>query len=190
MSVNQKNVDIINQYIEDNCEEIAEKVDEYFVWSKGMIRERVIAEIKSYLESVPEHYDWEPSNCTYDCSGKIVENGKVDLNQTISEFLENEHTGTRESTYISGYGYDYPTYGDDLSVLTNEIGQELLIESIKETLENALALDLSDDGIRSSNYDSIYEDSLANEFLFWEGAIEFLGIGNVKLSVLVEKTKE
>lgn len=187
MHDNQKNIDIINQYIEDNCEEIAEKVDEYFVWSKGTIWKKVIAEIKSYLESTPEHYDWEPSKCTYDCSGKIVKNGKVDLNQTISEFLENERTGAKEATYISGCGYDYPTYGDDLSELTRDIGHDLLIECIRDTLDAALPIDISEDDIINAYYDNVYDNCIANEFFFWEGAIEFLNIGNVKLSDLVAK---
>lgn len=187
MPINQKNVDIINQYVEDNCEEIAEKVDEYFEQSKGMIWEKVIAEIKSYLESVPEHYDWEPSKCAYDSSGKLVENGKVDLNQTIREFLENEHTGTKKATHISGCGYDYPTYGDDLSELTRDIGLDMLIKCIREILDTALLIDVSEDDVIDSYYDSVYDNCIANEFFFWEGAIEFLNIGNIKLSDLVEK---
>lgn len=109
-------------YIKQNEDEIAEYVNSLFLAQKDVIREQLLESLAAMLNPIPTHYEWRSNDCPYDYSGELYEDGKVSLEQTVSEFLESEYTGASRATYVSHYGLSYNTYGDSLSDDTLEIG--------------------------------------------------------------------
>ena len=185
-------VDDFIKYIEDNNENISKKVNEQFELSKDFIRAKLLREIRDYLSPIPVHYEWAHDGCPYDYSGIIIEDGLVDTDQTISEFLENEYTGSKEATYISGMGFHHRHYGEDLSYLTLEIAGDIMRSSIRMQLKEAFNCKLSDtifSDIMDICHDDIYDNCIAYDFFSHEPAIEFVGIGDRKLSQLIKKDK-
>ena len=89
------------EYVDSNTEKIASYVNSCFEQSKDFIRAKLIREIRGYIIPPPVHYVWEYDGNPYDCSGIIVENGVIDLNQTVKEFLENEYSGNQEPTFTN-----------------------------------------------------------------------------------------
>lgn len=176
--------------VKDHTDAIAERVNEQFQIEKESIREKLLHEIKEYITPIPIHYKWEHDGCPYDDSGILEPNGTVNLNQTIAEFLENEYTGQKVATYISGSGFYYLNYGDELSYLTREIESDILERTTRKYLEELFDERIPDDvfeEIICDYHDDIYDNCLAFEFFSYEAAMEFVDIGNMKLSDLVEE---
>ena len=174
------------EYINTHVEEIAEYVNSFFEKRKNFIRARLIREKRKFIESPIEHYVWKSDGNKYDHSGILVEDGYVSLDQTVTDFLENEYTGGKNATHMSGMGWSYPTYGDDLSYLTIELGSELMFAAIKNYLENSFSIVLSDQDFlkiqeECCDFDEIYDNCKASDFFSAELAIEFVGIGNLRL---------
>jgi len=180
-------IDRYSNYIEEHAEEIINKVNSQFELSKEFIRAKFLHYIKQYLKPIPEHFEWYDDGCPYDHSGELIQTGYINLNQTISEFLENEYTGDKEPTYESGWGFRYLTYGDDLSQLAMEIGETIMQNTMQQILEEAFNKTISEDlftEIMDISHDTIYDECLAGDFFFYEVAVEFTNIGHLRLRQL------
>lgn len=181
------NIQIYINFINTKNDKIAEYVNECFYSSKDFIKEKLIEQIRKYLTPLPIHYEWEDDGCPYDISGQIRPNGKISLNQTISEFLENEYSGNKEATYISGMGFYYNSYGDELSYFTTKIAAEIMFSAIQKYIENHFYITISEEEFqlirdKCEGFDDIYDNCLAFDFFSYEPAIEFTDIGNILLS--------
>ena len=175
------------EYVNSNTENIANYVNSSFEETKDFIRAKLIREIRGYITPPPAHYVWEYDGNPYDCSGIIVESGVINLNQTVKEFLENEYSGNHEATYTSGMGWNYNTYGDELSCDTLEIGCGIMLSAIRRCIETEFSITLSDDEfeqikVSCGEFDPIYDNCFASDFFHAEFAIEFVGIENIKLA--------
>lgn len=98
------NIDLYVKYVYSNTEKIVNAVNNNFKQSKEFIKAELIKTIKNFLNPIPKHYDWEVDYNPFDYSGVIVENGIIDLNQTVLNFLNEEYTGNKVATYLSGMG--------------------------------------------------------------------------------------
>lgn len=180
------------EYVNSHVEEIAAYVDMCFERSKEFIREKLMREIYKYLSPIPEHFIWKSDNDPYDHSGVLEEDGLVSLDQTIMEFLQKEYTGSKEATYISGMGWRYNTYEDDLSYYTLEMASNIMTPAIRRCIERQFDVTFADDEFEKihdscRDFDEIYDNCIANEFFFGSLAVEFAGIGNIKLIELIRK---
>lgn len=190
-----KNVDKIIKMIQNHCMEIAEEVDKQFYIQKETIRAIILDEICDYLSPLPTHYEWYYDDCPYDFSGLLRKDGKVSLEQTISDFLFYEYTGEKEATYMSHMGFYYCTYGDELCYIGMKISHDILLSTTYEYLKNmgTSLTNLSEqdlkaafkDDVVDAIYDEIYDNSLAMEFFFYEAIIDFLDIGEIFLWKLI-----
>ncbi len=183
-------------YVNSHVDEIAEYVNECFEQSKEFIKAKLIRQIRDELSPIPVHYELKYVYDPYDHSGILVEDGYVSLEQTVEDFLENEYSGNREVTYESGRGWNYPTYGEDIdrTQYTDEMAWNIMLSAIHRYIENHFGESLSDDeltNIRNScdNFDEIYENCKAYDFLNCMGAVEFVGIENMLLKDIVRKGK-
>lgn len=181
------------EYISEHAKEIGEKVNHQMCKSIDTIRNDFLEAIKEYLDPLPVHYEWQDDGCPYDFSGEMVKNGIVDLNQTVKEFLRHEYTGNKTATFVSGCGFSYDTYGDSLSYYTLERAEDVLHEVTRRELDLAFPNEITDvlyDQIMSFSHDDVYDNCLAYEFFLWEPAIDFVGIGDIKLSELMANTND
>ena len=180
------------EYVDSNTEKIASDVNSCFETSKDFIKAKLIEKIREYITPLPIHYVWEIDDNPFDHSGIIVESGIINPNQTVKEFLENEYTGNREATFTSGRGWNYNTYGDELSYDTLEIGCGIMLSVIRRCIETEFSITLSDDDfeqIKEScrDFDDIYDNCIAFDFFGADAAVEFVGIENVKLIDIQKK---
>ncbi len=179
-------------YAEDHCLEIAGHVNDCFDKKKDWIREELLTGIRGLLEPVPAHFVWYRGGCPYDFSGELRKDGLVDLDQTVSDFLEHEYTGGSIATYESGCGLQWMTYGDGISYDTLEFAENIMQEGIREFLEGEFGEEIPQDvfeEVINTVHDCIYDECVACNFFFWEGAVEFAGIGEMTLSEVVKKEK-
>ena len=185
----------LEKFLKEHAEELCERVDAEFENQKEEIKASVLDEIKSYLSPVPTHFVWKDDGCPYDHSGIIVENGVVDLDQTVDDFLMFEYTGTKMPSFESGRGWNYETYDDFLSQYTFEIGSDIMVEEIQKFIEEQFKAELPENLFEFYDYDTafdhiyndIYDNCIAWKFFYYEGVFEFLGtgIGDMLLSDLV-----
>lgn len=179
------------EFVNDNIEQIAEYVNQSFEQSKEFIRTKLIRLIRAYLADKPIHYIKEDDGNPYDCSGILVKDGYVSFDQTVIDFLQEEYTGDKEPTYISGMGWHYNTYADDLSYDTINIAYEIMLSAIRRYIENEFTVILSEsefDNIKTAcrDFDDIYDICIAFDFFYGEPAVEFCGISDMKLSDLMD----
>lgn len=184
------NIQQYANYVNSHVEEIARCVDARFEKDRIQIKGKIVEEIKSYITPLPVHFEIKRDNNPFDRSGVLVEDGDVTLNQTIMDFLQNEYTGNKTATYMSGMGWSYDTYEDELGYLTLEMSYEIMILTIREHIESHYCVKLSDDEFEDIkcacyDFDDIYMDCIANEFCCPLEAIKFVGIGDIKLSSFV-----
>ena len=177
-------------YVNSHVEEIARCVDARFEKNKRQIKSKIVKEIKRYITPLPVHFEIKRDNNPFDCSGILVEDGDITLNQTVTDFLQNEYTGNKTATYMSGMGWSYDTYGDELEYLTLEIASEIMLSTIRECIESHYCVKFSDDEFEEircacCEFDDIYMACIANEFFSSLEAIKFVGIGDIKLSSFV-----
>ena len=175
------------EYVNTNTENIANYVTSCFEASKDLIRAKLIKEIKEYITPPPTHYVWEYDDNPYDCSGEIIEDGVVNLNQTVKEFLENEYSGNQEPTFTSGMGWHYNNYEDELHYYTIELAADIMNSAIRRCIETKFSVSLSDDDLEQikescDEFDEIYENCTAFDFFCSCFAVEFVGIENMKLT--------
>lgn len=178
------------EIIKDHTKEITKKINEQFEQEKDSIKEQLLEEIRGYITPVPTHYKWTRGYCPYDDSGEIYVDELVSLDQTIADFLENEFTGQRRATFISHQGFDYETYGDQISYLLKEVKENIVQKTVKKYVEELFREEISEDDlfrIFEEYYSEIYAESIAFDFDFYGDAVKFTGIQNMKLSELVEK---
>jgi len=183
------NANIYCRYITDNLDKVAARVNKQFESSKKSIKAQILQEIRKYLSPIPVHYEWEYDGCLYDYSGVLKENGYVSLDQSISEFLEKEYSGCTEATYVSHCGLRYLTYGDLLSEFTYGIGEDILQKSVRRLLEEKFETTIPDElfyDIMDECHDIIFDSCLASEFFTYETPVNFIGIGQLKLSQMIE----
>lgn len=183
------------EYVNSHIEEIAEYVDEHFEQAKDFIKAKLICQIRKYLSPVPVHYVQKYDNNPYDCSGILVESEYISLNQTVKEFLHNEYSGNKEATYVSGMGWSYNTYEDELHYLTIDIAASIMFPAIRRYIENQFDVTLSDDEFENiqfscRKFDEIYDNCMASEFFFGYPAIEFVGIENIQLDEIIKNEKK
>ena len=119
-------------YVYSHVEEIARCVDVHFEKTRRQIRSKIVKEIKR-------------DNNPFDCSGVLIEDGNITLNQTVTDFLQNEYTGNKTATYMSGMGRSYDTYEDELGYLTLEMASEIMLSAIRKHIESHYCVKLSDD---------------------------------------------
>ncbi|MBQ7431330.1 hypothetical protein [Butyrivibrio sp.] len=180
------------EYVANNTGMFAEEVNKSFERSKDLIKGRILNEIRKNLTPIPEHFEWSRGECRYDSSGYLKEKGLISLNQTLYDFLNNEYTGASMPTYESGHGLNYCTYGDDLSIFTLDLACNYMRQTIKSIIESKFNISLTEDdmltiGEGCDDYDRIYDACIASEFFFWEGPVEFCGIGGMQLSDIISK---
>ena len=185
----------LEEFLKENREDFCRSIDDEFERQKEEIKDGILDEIKSYLSPVPTHFVWEDDGCPYDHSGIIVEDGVVDLDQTVEDFLMLEYTGTKMPTFESGRGWNYETYGDFLSQYTFDIGSSIMVEEIQQFIEEQFKTELPKnllqyydyDGAFNYIYSDIYDICMAWKFFYYESVLEFLGtsIGKMLLSDLV-----
>ena len=178
------------KYIDDNIKDVANYVNNCFENSKESLKEKLINEIREYLEPLPIHYVLKPDDNPYDHSGVLVEDGYISLDQTIEEFLENEYTGTKRASYISGMGWIYDDYGEELSYYTLDLAADIYFPAMRKYLEDKFSVSLSEeefDKIRDLCGDLVYDNSIASDFFFAECAIKYVGIENLKLTDIIKK---
>jgi len=183
-------------FVEDNCQEIAEKVNRTFEERKEELYKELIKILQDTLEDGNlVHYEWSPysENGEYwDHSGSLQESGKIDLTQTVEDFLEYEYTGNWSPSYESGRGKNYDCYGNSLSYDTNEIGGDVMREVITDVLVKEfpeLSRDDCDD-IIFDTFDSIYDNCYARDFFFAEGAYEYVGLSKKSLQEIMEENAD
>ena len=183
------------EYVNSHTNELAKSVNAEFDTQKEQIKEKLIDEIGNMIYPLPVHYEWYfDEYCSFDHSGELEEKGKINLDQTVMNFLENEYTGEWIASYENGRGKNYVTYGDELSYLTLGIGGIIEHETIKKTLEHEFSVSLSDDdmeNIRTScnEFDEIFDKSYAGDFYFSKNAVAFCGIQNMTLREIYENNK-
>lgn len=79
-------------YIEDNLDEVAEKVTRIFDERKKGLAATLCGMLRNAV-SCATHYEWRRGDCPYDTSGELKDCGDIDLNISIADFLEEEYTG-------------------------------------------------------------------------------------------------
>lgn len=176
-------------YIKQNEDEIAEYVNSLFLAQKDVIREQLLESLAAMLNPIPTHYEWRSNDCPYDYSGELYEDGKVSLEQTVSEFLESEYTGASRATYVSHYGLSYNTYGDSLSNDTLEIGCSIMTDGIKDFVQRNAGIpcerfsreEFFDIKTECNEFDPIYDECRASDFFWATAAVEFAGIDKMTL---------
>lgn len=169
--------------------EIAEYVNSLFLAQKDVIREQILESLAAMLNPIPTHYEWRSNDCPYDYSGELYEDGKVSLEQTVSEFLESEYTGASRATYVSHYGLSYNTYGDSLSDDTLEIGCSIMTDGIKDFVQRNAGIpcerfsreEFFDIKTECNEFDPIYDECRASDFFWATAAVEFAGIDKMTL---------
>lgn len=177
------------EYVNSNTKNIANYVNSCFEMSKDFLKAKLIKKIREYINPLPIHYIIEFDGESYDYSGDIVENGFINLNQTIKEFLENEYSGNKEATYISRMGWRYNTYRDELHYDTIELAADIMFPAIRRCIEREFSIKLSEDDFEQikescGEFDEIYDNCIASDFFFGYPAIKFVGIENIKLTTI------
>ena len=160
-----------------------------FLAQKDVIREQLLESLAAMLNPIPTHYEWRSNDCPYDYSGELYEDGKVSLEQTVSEFLESEYTGASRATYVSHYGLSYNTYGDSLSDDTLEIGCSIMTDGIKNFVQRNAGIpcerfsreEFFDIKTECNEFDPIYDECRASDFFWATAAVEFAGIDKMTL---------
>ena len=178
------------KYLKKNTLTVATLVNNCFNERKDGMRKYFMEEIKSELLGNTVHYVWKRGNCPWDDSGELVQDGNIDLQQTVNSFMENEYTGAWEATYESGHGMRYLTYGDAFSYTTLEIGETIMCTTIKNHLEDIFHIELTKeewDDIIDECHDRIYDECLASDFFWCKEAMEFVNIGEMTLDDLLEE---
>ena len=152
-------------YIKLNEDEIAEYVNSLFLAQKDVIREQLLESLAAMLNPIPTHYEWRSNDCPYDYSGELYEDGKVSLEQTVSEFLES------------------------LSDNTLEIGCSIMTDGIKDFVQRNAGIpcerfsreEFFDIKTECNEFDPIYDECRASDFFWATAAVEFAGIDKMTL---------
>lgn len=180
------------EYVNSHVDEIVEYVNECFDQSKEFIKARLIRRIRDELSPTPVHYEIKYVYDPYDHSGILVEDGYISLEQTVGEFLENEYSGNKKDTYESGRGWNYLTYGDEISYDTLDMASDIMFSSIRRHIENHFGENLSDDELEDirescSDFDDIYVDCKAYDFFVVWVLLNLLVLRICNLKTLLRK---
>ena len=179
------------EYVESNLDEIVAYTDKKFEESKDELKEKLLNEVKQQLSSVPEHYVWKHSESgSYDQSGHLREDGYVSLNQTLNEFLENEYSGRRTFTGVKRMKWQYEKWDEEFFDICYEISGDLIRSCIRKCIEEHFDEKYSNDeasSIIDVVYDTVYDECIGNQFFNVISAMDFVGIGDMLLSDIVEK---
>jgi hypothetical protein len=186
------NTDKYIEYIDTHTDEIAKFVNERFEQYKDFIRAKLIQAIEAYIDPVPVHYEWQYEYDPYDHSGIIVKKGYISLNQSVTEFLK-EYTGQQEASYESGRGWNYTTYGDDLSYDTLELATTIMFAAARQYVEAHLGVKISDEEFQTVqddfDFDALYDNCIASDFFCSEVAVDYVGIGDMTLREIAKKNR-
>lgn len=191
---NEKTAPFVD-YMVDHFEEICEAIDQAFEERKTEIVEKLSGLLSAELgDGNLTHFEWYKDDCYWDDSGDVREDGVVDLNQTVEEFLH-ELTGTWAATFESHHGKSYDRYSDSFSYDTLDLGEEIMSDTILQYLAAAFPGKEWDDkntldGIRDVMHDPFYDNTRTYEFFDAEGAFNFAGLMDKPLSDFVAEQKE
>lgn len=191
---NEKTAQYID-YMVDHFEEICKAIDDAFEKRKPEIIERLSGLLSAELgDGNLTHYEWYKDDCYWDDSGNVREDGLVDLDQTVEEFLH-ELTGTWIATFESHHGKSYDRYSDSFSYDTLDLGEEIMSDAILQCLSKAFPGKEWDDenlldGIRDVMHDPFYNNTRTYEFFDAEGAFDFAGLMDKPLTDFVSERKE
>lgn len=186
----QQYVDFVN----DNTDLICREVDSELESSKDFIKKEILECVSSLIHPIPMHYERYFGDCPYDDSGNILPDGRISLYQTIKDFLENEYVGTREATYVSHFGFNYPTYDKVVSEDTLNIATTIMSCTIQNLLEKHFNTKLSDDEIEiisgaCCDFEDVYVGTHVSDFFYAEYAVEFCGIADTMLYTLAHNDR-
>lgn len=184
----EKDLSELNRIIETDCKQISTLVNSRFEECREYMKTKILSRIREMLTPIPPHYVWRHAGCPYDSSGVLDKDGYVSLNQTVSQFLENEYAGYNEATYISGCGLHWCSWGDDLENDIRNISWLLMLRVISEYLSEKLGRAVTAEEISFADTDPVYDLCYASDFFSYEPAIEFIGIGDIFLSTLLKKS--
>lgn len=162
-------------YINDNLDSIINEINNKFLSSIQEIKRNMLDIINDYINPIPAHFEFFYNE--YMGIYTYIENGKIDITKTIEEFLIFEH--------INEGGIGYSTYEDKFSRETTEMGEAIMLQSIKDNLSNYFNVVFDEDLFKNiiyECYDDIYQDCLAFDFASGVRAAEFVCISNIKLN--------
>ena len=177
-------------YVNSHIKEISKDVDIEFNNQKSKLKRITLKKIKTCLNNA--HYEWKMNfeDNPYDYSGVIEENGNISLNQTISQFFENEFTGNRTATYENYHGWNYDTYEKQFSDFSFEIAFNIMRNVIKNCIEKHFNVIISNNNLddiqmECNCFDDIYSTSMTCDFFSASAFVEFLEIDKIKLKDIV-----
>ncbi|SFS43831.1 hypothetical protein SAMN02910357_00748 [Succinivibrio dextrinosolvens] len=186
-------IDFINNHYARLVYEINREVDDRL----EELRNGFIKEIYNYLTpDMPVHYEEDHTyDPPYDCSGELVEAGKISADITVNEFLEEEYNGDKHASYCSGCGFFHDTYSDSLQSFTLEYGVGLMHRKIREILDKELKVELSDEEFEEiyremGCFDEIYVGTKIYDFFCPEIVAQMCGIDKLKLSEVIQLTEK
>lgn len=189
-----KRIEKYVKYIEENLSEVTDKVSDFFDERTNDISSIILRWIKASAANAI-HYEWEPDDCSYDSSGVIKEDGIIDKNISIMEFLENEYTGAKEATYTSGRGFHYTSYDDMFSYRTLELGEKMMRDAVKDFLNEKFCSDNVDEkdaeNVILECHDIIYDNCPATKFFTCAGALIYCSVDlGASLKLLFEESEK
>lgn len=85
-----KNIQKYIDFVKSHEEQIVEFVDQQFDEDKEELQEKILKIIAGYIIELPDHFEWSYEGCPYDFSGEINKDGKISLDQTISDISKNQ----------------------------------------------------------------------------------------------------
>lgn len=182
-------------YISEHMKELSDEIEKAFEDKKDTFKKAFIEEIKDALIPVPVHYRWVDDGCPYDHSGELIEDGLIDLDQTLIEFLLFEYSGYKTPTFDSGCGFRYDYYHElidrytfDLSFhFTTDIMRNRLNEVFNDNIDEDYIYDILDKAdefmfeIRLSSHAFEYELS--------EETAQIYGLSDTTLSDILKEVK-
>lgn len=188
ISIDEKTKQDIERYIEENCLNIAKKVNDTFIARKIVISNILLLKLQEILKEPVIHYEWDAyTPKSWDASGTLVEHGFIDLGQTVSHFLEEEYSGKKTASYMSGCGWFYDTYKHELSSDTLEIGMSIMMEVICECINRSFLTKFTNEDLNDLfDFDSIYDCCYASDFFFADVAFSFAEIDKLTLREIKE----
>ena len=161
-----KAAELLGEMFDQVCNEID---DEFFAREEDLRTFiSVLIGTEYFYDRKPlPHYRWIYDGCPYDYSGELVRDGYIDTNITLGEFLE-EFRGDKEATYISGWGWKYTRYEEEVSFELLDIGEMIMRSVIERYVDKNLLTGNSEWLFFDNIHDSFYDNTLTSSFFCTE----------------------
>lgn len=169
----EKEIEVYAEKLINNDEPIIKEINDAFEAAKPSITREIVEYIKDIFHCDVFHYEWIRGDIPWDNSGEIVRKGILTTEVLLEDFLE-EYTGSWEATFEHGSGKRYRTYSDELSEVTLDMEGKIL----SNVLGRYVPADYSDDDrffLADHIHDHFYENTVAYDFFFIEGVLDYLG---------------